>query len=272
MFKRNRILLLCVLFLLVFTFASKVSYAEEEKEFPKEKFHIYLLMGQSNMVGWGKIEEEDKVTHPRIFKLNEKNEWVQAANPLHPGSRHMGMGMTFAREMIKQDESIKIGLIPCAFNGSPLSRWQRKGGDLYAQAMKKAKLAMEKGVIKGILWHQGESDSNGRLADTYTERFQQMVKDVRAELGNENIPVVVGQVGTFFAERRPTAKKINECHAKVSETVPLSACASSEGLTDRGDRCHFDNKSLREFGRRYAKLMQELQKSIKEKTVENKEK
>ena len=120
---------------------------------------------------------------------------------------------------------------------------------------------MQKGTIKGILWHQGESDSdNPKNADTYGARYKQMIRDVRSELGDDKLPVVVGKLGPFWLAVRPYAKTINSFFATIDKQIPLSACALSEGLTDKGDNCHFDGKSLRIFGLRYAKLMQELQK------------
>ncbi|MBC8492005.1 MAG: hypothetical protein H8D42_05545 [Candidatus Marinimicrobia bacterium] len=36
------------------------------------------------------------------------------------------------------------------------------------------------------------------------------------------------------------------------KNVPNYVCVSSLGLTDKGEGLHFNSKSLREFGKRYA--------------------
>ena len=46
-------------------------------------FHLYLLVGQSNMAGRGKIELQDKVAVPRVLMLHNANEWVSAVDPIH---------------------------------------------------------------------------------------------------------------------------------------------------------------------------------------------
>ena len=45
-------------------------------------FHLYLLIGQSNMAGRGKVELQDKVAVPRVLMLNKANEWVSAVDPI----------------------------------------------------------------------------------------------------------------------------------------------------------------------------------------------
>ena len=70
----------------------------------------------------------------------------------------VGPGLSFAKAMAGNDETVTIGLIPCAVGGTPLSRWE-SDGDLYKYAIARAKAAMKDGTIKGVLWHQGEIDA-----------------------------------------------------------------------------------------------------------------
>lgn len=105
---------------------------------PKEKFHLYLLIGQSNMAGRGLVEEQDKVVHPRVVKFAADKTWAPALDPLHFDKpiAGVGLGSTFGRAMADADSTITIGLIPCAVGGTPLVRWQ-KNGDLYKQAVER---------------------------------------------------------------------------------------------------------------------------------------
>ncbi len=122
----------------------------------KEKFHLYLLIGQSNMAGRGAIEDQDKEPPPRVLKFTKEKQWAAAPEPLHFDKpiAGVGLGTTFGRVLAEADESITIGLIPSAVGGTPLKRWQ-KDGDLYKQAVERAQAAMKEGTLKGILWHQG---------------------------------------------------------------------------------------------------------------------
>ncbi len=255
----STILVFC-LALPVFAAANNVSLP------PKDKLELYLLMGQSNMAGRGKIETEDKTPHPRVIMFETNNSWAAAIDPITKDRKSglgVGPGLSFGKTMADRNPDVTIGLIPCAVGGTPLKRWQ-KGGDLYERAVKRAKLAMKDGTLKGVIWHQGESDTGAKTnADTYGTRLAQMIKDLRADLDAPNLPVVVGELGPFVINRTkdnlPLAKIVDDALKNLSNNIPLTACASSEGLKDGGDNLHFDAASQREFGRRYAAEMLRLQ-------------
>ena len=82
--KDKRALLSLLLFGAVYSSAGLS--AEEQKQIPvanKENFHIYLLIGQSNMAGRGKIPEEATGDIENCFLLNDQAEWSPASNPLN---------------------------------------------------------------------------------------------------------------------------------------------------------------------------------------------
>jgi hypothetical protein len=230
----------------------------------KGKFHLYLLIGQSNMAGRGVVEEADKKPHPQVNMFNKENTWVQAVDPLHFDKpiAGVGLGSSFGRAMADADPEIVIGLIPCAVGGTPLARWQ-KGKDLYEQALVRAKLAMKEGTLKGILWHQGEGDSKREEdAKSYGERLAKMVTDLRDDLGAGDVPFVAGRLGEFLKakEGKPVYfDVVNQGIDSIATRVAKAASVSSEGLKHKGDGVHFDSASLREFGKRYAAAMQKLQ-------------
>ncbi|KAF0180647.1 MAG: hypothetical protein FD161_741 [Limisphaerales bacterium] len=244
-----------------------VSAAEPIKLPAKERLHLYLLIGQSNMAGRGVVEEQDKIPPPRVLKFTKENAWAPAIPPLHfdkPAIAGVGLGSSFGRAMAEANPDATIGLIPCAVGGTPLSRWS-KGGDLYAQALERAKLALKDGTLKGILWHQGEADSgNEQLAKSYGERLAKMVKDLRADLGAGEVPFVAGKLGEFLKREDKDGKpslwpKVNEQIGAISKSVPNTAAVESAGLMPKSDVVHFDTPSLREFGQRYAEAMRKLQ-------------
>jgi hypothetical protein len=228
----------------------------------KEVFHIYLLMGQSNMVGRDTIPVAAQVDDPRILALSPEGQWVMAREPMYTGGSGMGPGIYFAKEMLKTDPKITIGLVQSAVGGTPLRRWV-KGGDLYEKAVERAKLAAPFGQIKGVLWHQGESDTNTEEnAGTYEARLSQMLKDLRQDLSMPNLPIVVGQLGEFLsAEKYPQVKTVRAAIAHIPAIVPNTGFADSIGLGHKGDILHFSADAQAEFGVRYAKVMQQLQKN-----------
>ena len=221
-------------------------------------------MGQSNMQGRGALETEDRTPHPRVFVLTASNQWALAVEPLHGSGPRAGFGpgLVFGKLMAAWDTNATIGLVPCAVGASELRRWER-GGDLYSNAVVRAQTAMRDGTLAGILWHQGEQDSmTATNSNTYYERLVKMIENIRADLGQPQLPVVVGQIGEFLYTRRkqqtPYAKTVNDALARIPLHVPRTACVSSAGLTHVGDEVHFDGKSQRELGKRFAAEMQKL--------------
>jgi hypothetical protein len=242
--------------------------AEPAKLPPKEKFHLYLLMGQSNMAGRGRMTDADRRPVDGVWTLNKENQWAAAAHPLHFDKpiAGVGLGIDFAQRMRREDPSIQVGLVPCAVGGTPLSRWS-KGGDLYQSAVARAKVAMKDGVLKGVLWHQGESDSGSlETANTYAERLATMIGDLRAELRSPDLPFVAGRLGEFYvgSAKSPGAKTVDAALADLPNQVERTACAGAQGLDHKGDQVHFSAEALRELGRRYAEQMIRLRSPDRE--------
>jgi carbohydrate esterase-like sialic acid-specific acetylesterase len=223
-----------------------------------EHMQLFLLIGQSNMAGRGKVEPQDEATNPRIFMLTKDKQWTLAKDPVHFDKPVAGVGLCsqFARVLVKSDPKISVGLIPCAVGGTSLDEW-KAGGKLYKNAIERAREAMKKGALAGILWHQGEADSAHDKVATYADRFAAMIGQLRKDLGAENVPVIVGELGRF----RPASAEFNAALPEVARRVPRCALVTSENLTDRGDHLHFDSSSLRVFGERYAAAFLKLNSS-----------
>jgi hypothetical protein len=209
---------------------------------------LFLLIGQSNMSGRGKVEPQDQVVNPRIFMLTKDLQWVPAKDPLHfdKPSAGVGLGSEFAREVLKANPDINIGLIPCAVGGTSLDQW-KAGGALYSAAVTRSKEAMKQGKLAGILWHQGESDSgNPKNVATYADRLYVMIGQLRKDLQADMVPLVLGEL----IHEHKTNDAINAELAVAAKKIPLCALTPSEGLGNKA--LHFNAPDLRKFGQRYA--------------------
>ncbi|MBT6461841.1 MAG: sialate O-acetylesterase, partial [Opitutae bacterium] len=105
------------------------SMLQATPKIPKEDFHLYLLVGQSNMAGRGKVSEEDRKPHPRVHMFTKGQAWKPAVDPIHfdkPGVG-VGLGRTFGILMAEENPNVHIGLIPCAAGGSPIRSWEEGG-------------------------------------------------------------------------------------------------------------------------------------------------
>lgn len=234
----------------------------------KSRFHLFLLAGQSNMAGRGSVAESDRVPHPRVLSFDKPQKWVPAIEPLHsdkPDVAGVGPGRTFAIAVAEANPDITVGLIPAAAGGSPITVWQpekywkQTRSHPYDDAIRRTRRAMEDGVLKAILWHQGEGDSKDGRAQAYEERLQALIRRFRDGLDVPDIPFIVGELGQFDSAPRDEFKQIvNDALRTLPENMSNTAFVSSQGLTDKGDGVHFDAESARELGRRYANAYLEL--------------
>lgn len=218
-----------------------------------DSLQIFLLVGQSNMAGRGRVEPEDQVPDARVWVLNRELAWVPAVDPLHfdkPERIGTGLGKTFGRLLADARPGTAIGLVPAAFGGSALDEWA-PGKPHYVNAVARAKEALKHGRLAGILWHQGEADRAPERVATYGTRFARFIAQLRADLGAPEAPVIVGEIGRFCKNEGP----INEAIRALPGLVPHCAWVSSEGLVGQPELpsvVHFDSAGYRELGRRYA--------------------
>lgn len=224
------------------------------------------------MAGRGTIEAQDTITDPNVFMLNKAENWVLAKSPLHfdKSVAGTGLGLTFGKIVTPKNKR-KIGLIPCAVGGTSISMWMPGAYDKvtqthpYDDAIRRTKVALKNGQLKGILWHQGEGDASKEKASLYEQRFDSLMLHLQNDLSVDisSIPFVVGELGRFYCERNSGGKEINLILKHIAKTHKNRALVSSKGLVHKGDSVHFDSASQRELGKRYAEKVIKLTKKIK---------
>ncbi len=240
--------------------------AEEPAKGPDQNFHLYLLVGQSNMAGRGAVDAESAKTDPRVLMFTKEMAWAPAKDPLHfdKSAAGVGPGLAFGKAMAEADSKVRIGLVPCAVGGTSIKVWVPGAADKatnthpYDDMLKRVKEAAKSGVFKGIIWHQGEADRNA--SDKYGQQLTDLVERLRKELGSPDIPFVAGELPQFKPDQADMNSKFNDVVQGLSAKIKNYACASAKDLSDKGDKLHLDAKSAREFGRRYAEKMIALQK------------
>lgn len=243
----------------------------------KEKFQLYLLIGQSNMAGRGAVEAQDTVPNRHVLRLNPAGQWEVAKDPIHFDKTIAGVGpgLTFGRLMAASDTSITIGLIPCAVGGSGIDVWtpgayyDGNKTHPYDDALARARAAMQTGTLAGIIWHQGESDSSPEKSALYQQKLKIFIKKLREDLQVPALPFVAGQLPAFQINKtgpyglphvNDSAVRINEAVAGLQKQVPNYAFITAESTADIGDHTHFNAVSARLLGQRYATAMQQLQR------------
>jgi hypothetical protein len=217
--------------------------------------HSFLLIGQSNMAGRGLLRDTTPITNKQLFAMRN-GIFRQMYVPVNPDRSFSGVCLaeSFA-DLYQKDTAIDTGLIPCADGGTSLDQW-KEGSLLFDNACYAAELASRSSEIKGILWHQGESDCSPERYPVYAEKLSAMIDALRARLGMGDLPFIMGGLGDFLAkfpsdENLKNYPHINEALQAVAKSKNNCAFVSAEGLDSNPDFLHFNAPSLREFGARY---------------------
>ena len=127
--------------------------------------------------------------------------------------------------------------------------------DPYARLVEMAKLAQKDGVIKGVLVHQGESNTGDPRWPSQLKRvYDNLMNDLG--LQGQVVPLLVGEV--VNSDRGGVCASHNDVIARVPSVIPQAHVISSSGCTNAFDLLHFDAAGYRELGKRYANKMLQL--------------
>jgi hypothetical protein len=248
-----------------------------------KKFYIYLCIGQSNMEGNArKFEAQDSIVDSR-FKVMEtidcpnlnrtKGSWYTAVPPLCRCNTGLTPSDYFGKTMVANlPKNITVGVINVAIGGCKIELFDKDNyqayaetapswmknmikeydGNPYGRLVEMAKLAQKDGVIKGILLHQGESNTNDTL---WTKKvkvvYDNLMKDLK--LNPKKTPLLAGE--TVNADQGGACASMNKIIATLPKTIPNSYVISSAECPSINDHLHFTVSGYRELGKRYAVQM-----------------
>ncbi len=225
----------------------------------KENLWVFILAGQSNMAGRGLVEPQDTIPSQRVLALDANGSIIVAKEPLHfyePSLTGLDCGLSFGKTLIKSlPDSVSVLIIPTAVGGSSISQWLgdslHRDVRLLSNFREKVALGSNYGIIKGLLWHQGESDANPDAIPLYGERLSELISIFRDICQDSSLPVLLGELGSF-SNNRDNWELINHIIHQYAETDSRSAVISTSDLKDKGDRVHFDSNGQRVMGERFA--------------------
>jgi hypothetical protein len=234
----------------------------------KENFHLYLLIGGSNLLVKNTFTSDESKNNSRIFLFDADSEWVSAEDHIKSCDGKLeqeegtGPSIFFAESMFtgKKDKDTMIGLVNCAKEDSDLVDWM-KGGKYYSEAVEITKLAMKTGVVKGIIWHQANAEMKKADPLKYAETIGKIAVDLRKDLNSSDfhpIPFVGGKLVSYpyeFEKGKDQFKELNDSLQKTFYDTDRSGLVESKGLRDSGDGIHFAAESMGELGKRYATAM-----------------
>lgn len=233
---------------------------------PTGQTQVFILFGQSNMWGVPPVGQEDLAINPRVEVLtmtscgaHGTDQWVPAQPPLHgcvgnpsngPQGPGLGPGDYFGKVLADAFPNDTILLVPNAIPGVSIDVFQ-PGREAYNSTLARSRLAQERGEIRGIIFHQGESDNN---SDTWVGRVTTVVSQLRTDLQIGEVPFVAGELlygGCCQVHNTRVGQLVN--------AISNSAVARADGLgalaTDGFGNLHFDTAGQRTLGRRYGEAM-----------------
>ena len=255
---------------------------------PDPNFYIFLCFGQSNMEGAARPEAQDlkspgprflwmpAVDYPATETLPERKmgEWYEAIPPLCRPNTGLTPADWFGRTLVASlPEHIKIGVIHVAIGGIDIKGFLPDSIDNYVKTkapgwmkgmlaaydnnpyerlVTLAKKAQKDGVIKGILMHQGETNTGDpKWAGMVQQVYDHLCGDLQLKPEEVNLYagniVQAGGKGVCIGCK----KQIDE----LPQTLHTAQVISSDDCTNGPDRLHFDAAGYRELGCRYGEAV-----------------
>ena len=237
---------------------------------------LFVLAGQSNMVGWAPVPENENY-NPRIYMFGADYQWHIARDPVFDAynqvdkvseNRIAGFGpsLPFAIASLERHPDLVIGLIPCAKNSSGIIQWQRNLSDhsLYGSCLKRVLAASPAGEIYGLLFFQGEQDAldPGQYPqpepqpENWAHLFSKFVFDFRSDINQPDLPVVFAQIGVDpAAPELPNWNVVKEQQRLIN--LPMTTIIITDDLPLM-DGLHFTADSYRIIGERFAEAFWDL--------------
>jgi enterochelin esterase-like enzyme/lysophospholipase L1-like esterase len=250
---------------------------------PDPNFYIFLCFGQSNMEGAARPEAQDLASPgPRFLlmpavdfpeKGRKMGEWCEASAPLCRPNTGLTPADWFGRTLVESlPENIKIGVIHVAIGGIDIKgflpdsiqsyikrapNWMKGmleayDNNPYQRLVTLAKKAQKDGVIKGILMHQGETNTGDpKWAGMVQQVYDNLCGDL--QLKPEEVNLYAGNIVQANGEGVCIGckKQIDE----LPKTLHTAQVISSDGCTNGPDKLHFDAAGYRELGCRYGEAV-----------------
>ena len=268
--------------------AAKKKAKTEQAQTADPNFYIFLCFGQSNMEGNARPEAVDlESPGPRFLLMpavdfpaangrpeRKMGEWCEASAPLCRPNTGLTPADWFGRTMVASTpDNIKIGVIHVAIGGIDIKGFlpdsikdyaEKKApgwmkgmlaaydNDPYKRLVTLAKKAQKDGVIKGILMHQGETNTGDpKWAGMVKQVYENLCGDL--QLKPEEVNLYVGNI--VQADGKGVCIGCKKQIDELPQTIHTSQVISSDNCSNGPDRLHFDAAGYRELGCRYAEAV-----------------
>lgn len=244
---------------------------------PGPRTRVWLLAGQSNMVGIGQVTGLPPSL--RVGQPDVEIFWsgVPAWRPLEPSSayssgsaRYTGPETSFGRTLADSLPDVDVKLIKHAVGGTDLASYWHPGeyrddpaqGAGYRDwlATVDAGLAELDAAgtdyqIAGMIWMQGESDAtSSHYAHAYAANMAHLIARVRDDVGVAELPFAQGLIDCLgVCAYRDTVRSAQQA---VADADPLVYAIETEDLgLYPADAWHYQGLGTRVMGERFAQVL-----------------
>lgn len=229
---------------------------------------VYLLAGQSNMVGRGVCNELET---PYDDPLPAVNFWHNGGwTALRPGfghtTDHFGPEVSFGRAIAAAYPDDDIYLVKYAVGATNLAVDWKPGvinpGPCYTAFKSAANAALDdlrdkelSPVVAGMLWMQGESDAlNAGYAAAYQTNLTNFIQCVRDDFDADNMEFVMGQILTTYGTPTDNAK-VRLAQQTVAELDGRAAWFPTDDLQIGEVGGHYGTQGQIDLGLLYAEKL-----------------
>ncbi len=260
-------LILALLFILIST---NGIYSQEKVLLPVK---VFLLAGQSNMDGCGIGEElpGKYETPPENIQVwdNKDNQWVALGETTFSKRRDYQFGpeMDFSHRISAAFPDHKIRIIKTSGGGTKLFNHWLPDSAMYKRfignidnALHELNGSDQKYEICGMLWMQGESDSETvEMANAYEENLKKFFAAVRSEMKKPELPIVMGRISSSLLKETPwvfdQTPIVQMAQEAVAAEDPNVFIINTDKLSTLEDNTHFDTRAQLKLGKQMARIM-----------------
>lgn len=253
---------ICFAFIAVFLFVTPPLLSKT-----KNKTKVFLLAGQSNMVGVGKIIDLKKPFNqsPTNVQIWIDNKWLPLSSIIKEKDGKFGPEVSFAYTISKAMPDYDIRLIKFAVGGTALyNDWAPKTGKEYLTFMKTANDAITnlddaniKYDIAGMLWLQGESDAHENQAGTYKKNLIAFIADMRLNFKTPEMPFIIARILDHFGKLSGQAKIVRDAQVNIADSIKNVGWFNTDDCEQQIEG-HYNSVGLIKIGNRFADKYMEI--------------
>jgi len=221
------------------------------------KVRVYILAGQSNMMGKGKTYQL-----PPAYKRQPANvKFYYQGRPRQLARySHFGPEVSFAHEISRALPNDTHIIIKHAATGSSIQQWLPGTGLFESMLRQRGFVKVSQKTpelnafkVDAIIWMQGEADARTRQnATRYEGSLKRFIAGLRDKLNSPQSTFIMGEINPDDPAFSMT-ETVQQAQKKIQQSLPNVKLVSTKGLGKIYDHVHYDAMGQMELGKRFAR-------------------